>query len=41
MSKRETIRSLDTLIKFFDNYNKTLDKLENRIEEKKADRKAA
>ena len=41
MSKQETMRNLDILINFFDNYNKILDKLENRIEEKRADKKAA
>ena len=41
MSKKETIKHLDTLITFFDNYNKALDKLEFRIKEKGADKKAA
>lgn len=41
MSKQETIRALDTLINFFDNYNKTLDKLEICIKDKSADKKAA
>ena len=33
MSKQETIWLLDTLIDFFDNYNKMLDNLEERIKE--------
>ena len=34
MSKQETIRKLDMLIKFFEDFNEILDNLEDRIKGK-------